>query len=335
MISNRILFVALLIPILAVMGCTGDDGPAGPPGADGTATCLECHNTQVQQDIAIQYTRSQHALGEFVDYAGTRDSCARCHSGGGFVEFVLTGEVQAGDINDAGPISCQHCHSVHTEFEVTDYALRTTARVPWIADAGFGDTSADYGTNANICANCHQSRRNEPNITNPGATFEITSTHYGPHHGAQANVFAGTLWAEIPGSTAYPTTSLHLSQGADCLTCHMGDYSSDAGGHTWWPSLDACQGCHATASFDYNGFQTNIQTKLDTLRDLLIGEGAVEWVVVDEAYEPVVGFYDMVVAQAFFNWIGLTEDRSKGVHNPRYIEALIDNSIEALEARLP
>jgi hypothetical protein len=43
----------------------------------------------------------------------------------------------------------------------------------------------------------------------------------------------------------------------------------------------------------------------------------------------------MVVAQAFFNWIGLTEDRSKGVHNPRYIEALIDNSIEALEARLP
>ena len=35
-------------------------------------------------------------------------------------------------------------------------------------------------------------------------TFRITSTHYGPHHGAQANVFAGVGFAEIAGSIAYP-----------------------------------------------------------------------------------------------------------------------------------
>ena len=43
----------------------------------------------------------------------------------------------------------------------------------------------------------------------------------------------------------------------------------------------------------------------------------------------------MVQAQAFYNWIGLTEDRSLGVHNPRYVEALLSNSIEALSAPTP
>jgi hypothetical protein len=50
----------------------------------------------------------------------------------------------------------------------------------------------------------------------------------------------------------------------------------------------------------------------------------------DEAYEPIVGTYPMAQAQAFFNWIGLTEDRSLGVHNPRYVEALLTNSIDAI-----
>ena len=49
------------------------------------------------------------------------------------------------------------------------------------------------------------------------------------------------------------------------------------------------------------------------------------------SYHPVVGTYPMVQAQAFFNWVGLEEDRSLGVHNPRYVEALLTNSIEALE----
>lgn len=40
----------------------------------------------------------------------------------------------------------------------------------------------------------------------------------------------------------------------------------------------------------------------------------------------------MVLAQAFFNWIGLEEDRSLGVHNPSYVKALLKNSIEAVEA---
>ena len=40
----------------------------------------------------------------------------------------------------------------------------------------------------------------------------------------------------------------------------------------------------------------------------------------------------MILAQAFFNWVGLVEDRSVGVHNPNYVNALLKNTIAAVEA---
>lgn len=344
--TNRVLYLLVLVPLLLVWGCAGDDGavgPAGPAGADGTdgvdgvdgedgvdgtVRCLECHNTQTQRDITLQYARSQHGLGEYVDYAGGRSSCARCHSGGGFVEYIENGDVD-GNINVPVPISCAHCHNVHSTFEFADYALRSTAPVAFLADPS---VMSDLGSNSNLCANCHQSRRPEPNIDAPGETYTITSTHYGPHHGAQANVVQGFGFAEIPGPRAYPTTSLHLEEGASCVTCHMGDYTDGAGGHTWWPTVQSCNECHTTNDFDYNGTQTDIEEKLHELRDLLVAAGVVEFVEADQAYEPIVGTYPMVYARAFFNWVGLEEDRSLGVHNPRYVDALLTNSIAAMEA---
>jgi hypothetical protein len=328
---GRLIHLILLFPMLVIWGCQGDDGPVGPAGedgadgVDGNVTCLDCHNTATQQDITLQYARSQHALGEYVDYAGGRSSCARCHSGGGFVEFVMTGDVD-GNINVPVAIGCSHCHNVHTTFESADYALRTTAPVALIADETH---LVDFG-NSNLCANCHQSRRPEPNIAEPGETFEITSTHYGPHHAAHANILDGFGFAEIEGSVAYPTTSLHLTAGATCVTCHMGEYTDGEGGHTWNPSLAACNDCHSTTDFNYGGVQAEIQAKLDELRDLLVEAGVVEYVEEDEAYEPIVGTYPMIQARAFFNWVGISEDRSLGVHNPRYVDALLSNSIEAL-----
>ena len=324
--SHRLAWLLFLIPLIAFWGCEGDQGPAGvagADGADGSTACLECHNTDVQNAIIIQYARSGHALGEAVGYAGGRGSCAQCHSGNGFVEFQETGDVD-GNFNNPVAINCGHCHKVHETFQGPDFALRTIAAVAFIADVGFGESVVDYGGSSNLCANCHQSRRNEPNITDPGDTFEITSTHYGPHHGPQANILEGSLFAEIPGSTTYPTSSIHRSVNADCVTCHMGEYTDGEGGHTWHTNLSSCQ------DFNYGNVQTDTQVLLDDLQALLLAQGVIEWVAEDEAYEPVVGTYSMAQAQAFFNWIGLTEDRSLGAHNPRYTEALLMNSIEAI-----
>jgi hypothetical protein len=246
--------------------------------------------------------------------------CARCHGKQGFIEYAVTGEVRA-DIPDPVAIDCATCHYVHP----TAFGIRRDAPVALLGVAGY---DLDFGDSSNLCANCHQSRRPEPNIEAPADTFRITSTHYGPHHGPQANVLEGVGFAEIAGSTAYPTPitgSAHLNAGATCVTCHMAGDAEGAGGHTWHPV--ECTYCHGA---DVSPYQDQIQEKLDTLRDRLVELGVVEYVEADEAYEPVVGTYPMIQAQAFFNWIGLVEDRSRGAHNPGYVSALLDNSIEAL-----
>ena len=192
-----------------------------------------------------------------------------------------------------------------------------------------------------------------PDTIVPDGEFFIDSEHYGPHHGPQANVLYGAGFAEIDGAFSYPEMGAgpHMLDTARCVGCHMYDYGNGAGGHTWNPSLDACNNCHdgTDSDFDHGNVQTSVELLLEDLRDLLVAEGvvayasgdyyelnpetgAIELVAAAGEYHPVVGFYPVVLAEAFFNWIGLEEDRSLGVHNPAYVEALLENTIAAIEA---
>ncbi|WP_372751346.1 hypothetical protein [Labilibaculum sp.] len=329
--------ISLLIASCTKEGATGPagaDGTDGVDGTDGNSTCLACHSSEAKASIEAQFAMSVHSSGlNAVDYAGGRASCAQCHSHQGFVQYATSGSV-AGNITNPTAWECATCHGLHETMEYSDYALRLDDPINPLFDP---ETTMDLNGNSNLCANCHQSRRAEPNVTNPGEeTFTITSTHYGPHHGAQANVVAGVGFAEIEGSVSYPEAGSadHLTQ-ASCTGCHMSEFDddSDQGGHTYNPSLLACNTCHDAndEDFNYGGVQSLVEGQLETLRDELIRLGVVEYVEEDEAYEPIVGTYPMVQARAFFNWAGLDEDRSLGVHNPKYIQALLQNSIEALE----
>lgn len=329
--------VVAIAAMTMFMSC---EGPAGSPGVDGVdgisgvdgvdgkdgdvaITCLECHSEDAIIKVNSTFAQSQHKLGEFVDYAGGRGSCAQCHSSDGFIEFATLGSVAGSTLSNPGAWECKTCHGLHTTFGADDYAIRMTDPVKWIFDE---TQTGDLGGNSNLCGNCHQSRRAEPNAV-VADSFAITSTHYGPHHGAQANVVYGVGFAEIAGTATYPdaASATHLT-AASCTGCHM-----DQGDHSWNPSVASCTGCHSTLTdFDYGGVQTAVHGKLVVLRDLLIAKGVVAGDDVD-GYHPVVGTYVMVEAQAFFNWVGLEEDRSLGVHNPKYVNALLDNTIEALK----
>ncbi len=356
-------FFIVLFAVLALffIGCEGAEGPAGADGADGIAgvdgtdgadgnvTCLVCHSDENLALKQHEFAASQHSIGDIaVSYAGARGGTRGCYPRHSHEQFVaFTEGLPFENIENPSPWKCSTCHGLHQTFEAEDYALRTTdATAIW--DGGDfllkGNNYMAIEGNSNLCANCHQSRRAEPNITDPGATFNITSTHYGPHHGAQANVLAGVGFAEIPGSIAYPAAGSDPHIAASCTGCHI--YEGD---HSFNPSVDACNVCHATADFNYGGVQTDTQDDLDELRDLLVAGGVIEegheeiyeinqdtglieLVVTVEGYHPVVGEHAMVLAQAFFNWVGLAEDRSLGAHNPKYYNALIKNSIEAVEA---
>lgn len=340
-----ILLVVLALCFIFFIGCEGPAGPAGADGVDGidgtdgadgiagNVTCLVCHSEESLEIKRAQFAMSQHSVGDIaVAYAGSRASCAKCHSHEGFVQFALGFDAE--NIAYPSPWQCSTCHGLHQTFEQTDYALRLSDPVVAIFDENVtfllkGNNTMDLEGGSNLCANCHQSRRGEPNLTNPGETFTITSTHYGPHYSAQANVVYGAGFAEIPGSVAYPEAGSSYHLAASCVGCHMSEFTDGEGGHSFNPSLAACNNCHTTADFNYGGVQAEVDELLVELRDLLIAAGVVAGDDVD-GYHPVKGTFPMAHVRAFFNWTGLDEDRSLGAHNPKYVKALLKNSIDAM-----
>lgn len=335
----------LALLVMFTVSCEGPAGPAGADGvdgkdgADGNITCLGCHNEDTMLDNQLEMARSQHGLGDVaVAYAGGRASCAPCHGHEQFVEYVETGSV-SGNVVTPSPWQCSTCHGLHRTFDEsfgdsTDYALRTVAAVPVYYDE---TQSFDLGNSSNLCMNCHQARTQYAWASEDSAS--ITSTHFGPHHGPQANLLFG-----VNGTIDDEPFSPHYDTG--CTGCHMYETSGDEadinGGHTFWAAAEKCNDCHSgpdivfdanrggddfihEGHYDYKGFQTEIGEKLENLAGLLVTAG-----VLDSNHTVVPGKYPIAEFGAFWNWAYIEEDRSHGVHNPYYTTDLLDEAITAL-----
>jgi hypothetical protein len=176
-----------------------------------------------------------------------------------------------------------------------------------------------------------------------GGDLDITSFRWGYHHGPQAPLLAHTGGYEVAGSMSYapPASGGHYGTITDgCVTCHMATaYGAQAGGHTFAmayayhghmeDNVASCVECHADAEdFDYMGIQTEIEMYLDSLASVLQGMG-----VMDQDHYIITGTRTELEAGAFLNFQFLYEDRSLGVHNPKYAKALLVNTLEALATK--
>jgi len=325
-----IMSMAIIAGALIISSCT-KEGPQGPAGVDGNVTCLACHTDANMDVINASFATSSHGQGNYAGYAGRRNDCARCHSHQGFVETHASGrDTTAADIAIPLAFTCKTCHAGHVSFDFEndgqDYALRTTAAVPLTM---FGNTTVvDYGTNSNLCLKCHQPRRPAP-VADAEGNFNITSSHYGPHHGPQGTLLEGVGGYEFAGSEAYPT-DYTTHRGTGCTTCHMAEVDGDTGGHTFLPNLNGCTDCHASATdFDIGGKMTEMDALLAELAGILIEKGVLAGDAT-EGYHVVKGLFPVDVAAAFYNWDMVYEDRSHGVHNVAYTMALIKNTLEAM-----
>jgi hypothetical protein len=315
----------LLASCAGTPGPEGPAGPAGPQGEQGPAgvvnsadlSCTECHNdTTMITSNETAWSESLHGTGEAY-VRGTSASCAGCHSGGAFSERIAAGlnpaEVETGDPNPTRQ-DCRTCHQIHTTYTEADFALETSDPVALYAVEG---VTFDGGE-GNLCANCHQPRGVFPEAVD--GMVEVTSTHWGPHHGPQSAMLLGVAGAGVEGSP-----SKHATQVEDtCVTCHMGVDRN----HTFEPSTTACMECHdSVESFDINGVQTQVQGMLDELEADLIAEG-----LLDEEGHPAVESIPEQYAAALWNWIYIAhEDKSLGVHNPAYTIDLLENSLQAFQ----
>ncbi|MFB0508558.1 MAG: hypothetical protein ACETWT_17695 [Thermodesulfobacteriota bacterium] len=346
-------FFMLLLPLNA-----GAEEVVFPKG------CLNCHGPEPKypvRGIRAQYMTSGHKNIGNASYANG-GGCQKCHTNEGFIEYAKTGKVdEKGFIPNPSEIGCFTCHDPHTR---GDFSLRKADTVTLANGATF-----DKG-NGNLCANCHQARRA---ATEEVKETEISSSHWGPHHGPQADMLGGTNAYEFSGKKYSNSIHARLKK-ADCVTCHMaqptGRYSlaPAIGGHSFnvegevheEPKVNAAgclgSGCHkemkqvkgatifdkkARADYDGDGKVENVQEEVQGLYERLInkqGTGLLQ-TMKDPLYDAKGEFiknkvkYPVEVVAGLYNYKFVQEDRSKGIHNSKYAIQLLMDSIKALDPK--
>jgi len=330
---TMLISVTAVVSLIVIGACT-KEGPKGDPGQDGNATCGVCHDNTEDVEAKIgQWEMSKHAIGgtNFENAPG----CAPCHTSQGFKEaLALDSTACKAAIENPNNINCYTCHKIHDTYTDADWDLRKTdANTFWLT----GET-VDLGK-ANICIRCHQPRTSYqiPDVTNPDGIYTVTSTRFGPHHGPQGTTLNGIAYYLV--GTGYNNSS-HAAIENGCVTCHMASAMGyDAGGHSFATYNEAegeintagCAPCHTAeeAIANTEELQANVITLMTELGTKLVAAGI---------YNPnggsgtaVKGDYTNKVAGAYWNFISIIEDKSGGVHNPKFVEKILENTIASLD----
>ncbi len=220
------------------------------------------------------------------------------------------------------------------------------------AAAVVGQNAGDYGP-GNGCMWCHRSREDVTNYLAPTGN-KITSTHWGPHEGPQADIFTGKGGYAYAGHAYAESTH---EQKLSCVDCHMLPVADNRNvpDHSFAPNLQACQGCHAGATtFDLNGFQSQVQSALTQMETWLNTQGLLTrastgpYVPLAAAQlgdgnwatdQPVPGstldggLLTQDQAGALYNYILVARGGASGVHNPVYVAQLLSDSYGALSGQ--
>jgi hypothetical protein len=142
--------------------------------------------------------------------------------------------------------------------------------------------------------------------------------------------------ARNSGHTTEPTI-----KGEGCIVCHMHTPPSGgmAGGHSWkmtWDDhgtetdfIDACTSCHSGATdFDIDGAETETLALLDSVKTRLMDAGLIgsDNLLISSHY------FKQQEAQAVWNYLMVLEDRSNGLHNSRYAQAMLNSALDFVPA---
>ena len=322
------------------VGCQDCHGPAGEhlQGAAMATThwpgmCGRCH------DEFAQWQKSRHsdplAFGHAEVAAPLISNCYKCHYTDGFINAAASGNVESFSYPMGTPVpvdtpnvSCDICHDPHRQSTNNPVGIRT-------------------GSAGSVCGTCHEKKWQN-------ATLRATA----------GEVENGYHWDDY--SQYQDSGNPHLKTNG-CVMCHMATDITDSdslgiakvGGHGLRMrdagtdgdlgtaddllNIGVCRTCHnGLDTFDHDGFQTAIRSKLTRLGDLLKGANH-EFL---PPFQPgkcatchrggtlrfINETADEILNNAYKNYSLILHDRSFGVHNPAYIERLLDDSIAAVQS---
>lgn len=308
-------------------------------------TCGQCHDSLPHHVKPYEWGQSLHSTGYVFRFSG---SCLPCHSTKGFIEtwdpYYLSTNIVPRATESEG-VTCAACHDPHT-VGMGEHQLRaiTTATL----SNGVVITAAEAGMGV-LCMNCHHARQN-------AATTVAGSGSISPHHGTQGDMLAGENAYEY--GLDMPS-SRHLEAVTNsCVGCHMqliatsvafSNANTHVGGHTFkieWDGgttneaddvkvTEVCKTCHVGLynTFDFGGedydqdgtiegVQSEIQGLLNQIALLLPPVGSTT-ITYSAGFTPAQ-------RAAYFNYQYVWEDKSLGVHNPKYASSILQASVADL-----
>jgi len=228
-------------------------------------------------------------------------------------------------------VSCQACHDPHGGPNA--HQLRTRPANSDTLANGFHYA----GGKGKVCLDCHKNRSNNVVVVQT----RITNSRWGTHHSVQGDNVLGQNAAQF-SSVPYISGS-HKNITDLCVTCHMAegpDTSSTAhnkvGEHSFrmkdeasgYENLEGCLSCHpAVSSFDdfiapsdydgdnlvepwqeeFDGCMTNMRIALPP-----VGVDSVSWQLI------AADTFNVNLKKAYWNYQLLSNDGSRGMHNPFY-----------------
>lgn len=213
--------------------------------ADLCGRCHEgTHHPYIEEWETSAHSMANQAVAGFV---ATNENCAKCHVAQSFERWVTFGDSDYIS-DDPQPITCQACHTAHS-------------------NENPGQLRLPLGQNV-ICSKCHNAKGALPGKPVNHATWEVFT-------GTLAFTYAGQTYENSGHTTALATEA--------CVACHVFStpYVSESipakTGHTFRPRIEACRQCHANATdFDIDGVQTEIQGLLDQLQAEIDAAGATQ-----------------------------------------------------------
>jgi len=301
--------------------------------------CGNCHGEPWRHSKFQQWENSLHSESVFegrVVADSLRNSysdCNRCHDGQSYVDYTKS---RKGPLNltkaDQKMLVCQTCHDPHGNNN--QYQLRTTPPGQEILANG---TNYSFTGTGKTCLNCHKARRDNSVYITARGSFSST---WGPHESTQGDVLLGSNAATF----GFPyITGSHKNIDNACVTCHMAETTDTGtvtrdkvGGHSMnlhdadsdYDYTAGCQSCHAGVTsfedflapqdFDGNGtaesWEKEVSGCLTNLRIALppAGVDSVAWQLIARDSNNVN------LRKAYWNYLMIGNDGSKGMHNPFY-----------------
>ncbi|MBC8147909.1 MAG: hypothetical protein H8E98_08005 [Bacteroidetes bacterium] len=288
--------------------------------AGGRGSCAYCHSHEGYVEWAT--------FGSSSDYtAPTAWKCETCHGlhqtfdstdyafrAGGAVTLIADGTTILDEGNNNTCINCHQFRRDRASYDGTADAT-FTRKFTSASDIAYYSTTTAIGPAGSVTVYGTDSVVVVFDV--PVATHSyINSTHAGPHHGPQAN-----LWSGLGGAV---TGTMFNGHKGGCVECHMDDNN-----HSFIPQSATCIACHSDGT-DKQGDMDDIEDRIQDVGEALELIYAVHYSTSDGAWHPVYASLTTAQFDAFWHFMVCLEDKSNGAHNPNYVDAMLDQAETAL-----